>query len=388
MDGIGLSLRTAQSQHLLINIYQRDADDFYTGYVQAVADDGVVLHTYNDAGLADGSAFVAMSVIDSIEVAGADIDTMTYRMVRSEEKGFTAVPVTPLRLPLNVDSSLLYQVAENMRRTGQVVMAVTMDTETYLEGQITAVAEDSMQLDVFNKFNYSDHRSVQVDFSNLCALEYEGYDLFLETALMGKRAQLRHLASSRYRNVSEFRKLFGIAQQAKQLLAITTRVNNDNFFVGRVQAVTNDFVVLALLDMAGQFGGYSLIRLRNINAVITDSDYLQTVSFYETWALQHHFVQAPLLNREREFDTDDDVLRSIVAEAEIIGRVLRVRSAAVPEAITGSVVDVGDDAFTVIPLGAPASEGTRFKYVQVLDASFDSIYSYLQEEWLRDNDKE
>lgn len=387
MDGIGLSLRTAQSQHLLVNIYQRDVEDFYTGYVQAVAEDGVVLRTYNDAGLADGSAFVALAVIDSIEVAGADIDTMTYRMARSKEKGFTAVPAAPLRLPLNGESPLLYQVAENMRRSGQVVMAVTMDSEPYLEGQITAVGEDSLQLNVFNKFNYSDQRSLQIDFTNLCALEFEGYDLFLETALVAKRPQLRHLARSRYNDPLGFKDLLRIVQKSGQLLAIITRVNNDNFFVGRVQTISGNFAVLSLLDMAGQFGGYALIRVRNISAVITDSDYLQTIRFYETWAQEHHFMQAPALNRGREFSADEDVLRTIVAEAEIIGRVLRVRSAAVPEAVTGSVSAVTDDGFTVVPLGAPAGEGTVFKYVQVLDVSFDSIYTYLQEEWLRDINK-
>lgn len=36
MDAILMSLMTALNEHLLINVYQRDTDDFYTGYVQVL----------------------------------------------------------------------------------------------------------------------------------------------------------------------------------------------------------------------------------------------------------------------------------------------------------------------------------------------------------------
>ena len=43
MDAILMSLMTALNEHLLINVYQRDTDDFYTGYVQVLGHDAVVL---------------------------------------------------------------------------------------------------------------------------------------------------------------------------------------------------------------------------------------------------------------------------------------------------------------------------------------------------------
>ncbi len=51
MDAILMSLMTALNEHLLINVYQRDTDDFYTGYVQVLGHDAVVLELITIQGL-------------------------------------------------------------------------------------------------------------------------------------------------------------------------------------------------------------------------------------------------------------------------------------------------------------------------------------------------
>lgn len=387
MDGIMMSLLAAREQRLLINLYQKDVEDFYTGYVQMVAPDGVVLHTYSDAGLADGAAYVALGAIDSIEVAGADLSAMQYRIAKSADKAFSAMPATPLRLPLNDESPLLYQVAENMRRTGQAVVVVSMDAENYLEGQIESVSQNALVMKVFNKFNYSDHRQMTIDFSSLTVLEFEGYDLMLESVLLSQSDRLQHEPTSRYRNNGQLGKIFKIVRDAGQLIAVITRVNSDNFYVGRVRAVSSEFVVMSMLDMAGQFGGYAILRLRNINFVLTDADYVQTVAFYEGWAAKQHFAQAPGLNRAREFSDGADYLADIVSEAEIMGKVLRVRSAEHSDAVNGRITATTATGFTLKPFGqSEETEEITFRYEQVLDLTFDSIYAFLQEEWLRDNE--
>jgi len=386
MDAIIMSLRAAHEQHLLINVYQTEVTDFYTGYVEAVADDGVVLRTYNDAGLADGSAYIARIAIDSIEVGGPDIDMISYRIEKSADHSFMAMPAAPLRLPLNAENPLLYQVAENMRRSGQAVVVVTLDSENYLEGQVTAVTQTSLEMAVFNKFNYSDKRTITLDFNSICSFEFEGYDLFLESILLSHRSDLKHEPTSRYRNSGQMNKILPVVRDSKQLVAIITRVNTDNFYVGRVQATNAEFVVLQMLDMAGQFGGYALIRLRNIAYLLTDSDYIQTIVFYEGWADKQHFVQAPGLNRRREFTDGADFLQDIVQEGDIMGKVLRVRSAQTVEAIQGKVVNVTDSSFDIEPIATGTEAATTFKNSEVLDVTFDSVYGYLQEEWLRDND--
>lgn len=384
MDPVSMSLKSAREQHLMINVYQHDVNDFYTGYVQTVADDGVVLRTYNDAGLADGSVYISRMTIDTIEIGGADIDMMTYRINKAAARGFSAMPAAPLRLPLNEQNPLLYQVAENMRRTGQAVVVISLDSENYLEGQITTVTATSLTMQVFNKFNSRDKREVTLDFNGICALEFEGYDLFLESVLLSRRSEWRHQPTSRYRNRGQLGKILPVVRDAHQLVAITTSVNTDNFYVGYIRAINQEFVVMTMLDMAGQFGGYALIRLRNINYLLTDSDYIQVVAFYEGWAAKQRFVQAPALNRSREFEDDEDYLQDIVSEAEIMGKVLRVRSAKTVDAVVGTVADVTADQFTLV-----VGDGTApvtFKFIEVLDLTFDSIYGYLQEEWLRDQE--
>lgn len=76
MDAILMSLMTAQNEHLLKNVYQRDTDDFYTGYVQVLGDDAVGLGTYNELGIADGCALIALLAIEEVEFAGDDLDNM------------------------------------------------------------------------------------------------------------------------------------------------------------------------------------------------------------------------------------------------------------------------------------------------------------------------
>lgn len=219
MNTLIQNLRSAKQQHLLINIYQRDSEDFYTGYVQMVGDDGVVVATYNDAGLADGAALITYDAVDSIEIGGPDIDSMEFRIAAATKEDFKALPAEPLALPLNNESPIAYQVAENMRRTGQVVMVIAFDIENYLEGQITEVTTEHFTMDVINKFNYTDVRSIQVDFANLGVLEYDGYDLFLASAMAAKRDSLRHVTTVRHLNTGNMAEVLSDARDEESLIA-------------------------------------------------------------------------------------------------------------------------------------------------------------------------
>lgn len=384
MDGIVMTLKTARTQHLLINVYQADVDDFYTGYVLAVAEDGVVLQTYSDAGMPDGTAFVTLRAIASIEVSGPDLENMIYRIQTAEELHFRATPYPALAIPLRDDSPLLYQVAENLRRTGQAAMCVTLDSESYLEGQILAVHEDHLEMSVFNKFNFTDRRRIQIDFGSLQVLEYEGYDLAIETALLTQKGMLTHTPTKRYMNNDNADQILQAARETDQLVAVLTKQNFENFYVGRVITVNRQWVIMRLLDMAGQFGGYTLLRLSAVHSIIAASDYLTTVDFYERYGQAHSFTQVPVLNQEREFDADADLLSDLLNEGEIFGRVYRVRSLKDTgmEPIMGTPSAVAGDSFTIIPTGADADAGQTFKNNDIQALSFGNVYTFLQEQWL------
>ncbi len=388
MNNFVMSLMTARTQHLLINVYQHDLEDFYTGYVQAVAADGVVLRTYSDAGLADGNAFVALQAIASIEVSGADLENMAYRIATADELHFRAVPAPSLAMPLQSETPLLYQVAENMRRTGQAVLCVSSDNDNYLEGQVVAVHEDRLEMSVFNKFNYTDRRRIQLDFASIQVLEYEGYDLTLETALLTQKGLLTHVPTKRYMNQNHTEKILQAAKESGSLIAVLTRQNFENFYVGRVITVNSEWVVMRLLDMAGQFGGYTLLRVSAVHSIIIASDYLQTVDFYERWGQSHSFIQVPILNQEREFDPDTDLLGDLLSEGEIFGRVYRVRGVQDTgvDPIMGTPSGVTGDSFTIIPTGATPDAGQTFRNGEVLSMSFGNVYTFLQERWIEDRE--
>ena len=327
MDAILMSLMTALNEHLLINVYQRDTDDFYTGYVQVLGHDAVVLGTYNDSGIADGCALIAFSAIDQVEFAGDDLDSMNFRINLAQAQHFLTLQGQEKPLQFDATQNLIQQLATQAKANGQMVMVVVADDDAYLEGQVTAVAEDRFSMAIFNKFNYTDVRALQVDFSDILVMEFHGLDLKLETELVRQRDHLKHVATKLYQNDGQLAGVFQNALANNRLISVVPKGPEDQFFVGRVKAVNDRVVVLSLKDMAGQFGGYILLTLPSIQNVATASDYLQTISFYEKWDQTHHFSQQPVLNADREFDPNDDLIQTIISEAAGFERVVRIKVA-------------------------------------------------------------
>ncbi len=274
-----MSLMTALNEHLLINVYQRDTDDFYTGYVQVLGHDAVVLGTYNDSGIADGCALIAFSAIDQVEFAGDDLDSMNFRINLAQAQHFLTLQGQEKPLQFDATQNLIQQLATQAKANGQMVMVVVADDDAYLEGQVTAVAEDRFSMAIFNKFNYTDVRALQVDFSDILVMEFHGLDLKLETELVRQRDHLKHVATKLYQNDGQLAGVFQNALANNRLISVVPKGPEDQFFVGRVKAVNDRVVVLSLKDMAGQFGGYILLTLPSIQNVATASDYLQTISF-------------------------------------------------------------------------------------------------------------
>lgn len=283
MDAILMSLMTALNEHLLINVYQRDTDDFYTGYVQVLGHDAVVLGTYNDSGIADGCALIAFSAIDQVEFAGDDLDNMNFRIGLAQSEHFLTLQGKEKPFQFDATESLIWQLAKQAQASEQMIMVVVADDDAYLEGRVTAVAEDRFSMAIFNKFNYTDVRALQVDFSDILVMEFHGLDLKLETELVRHRDQLQHVPTKLFQNDGQLEGVFQNALAENRLISVVPKGPEDQFFVGRVKAVNDRVVVLSLKDMAGQFGGYILMTLPSIQNVATASDYLQTISFYKQW---------------------------------------------------------------------------------------------------------
>ncbi|AKU33585.1 hypothetical protein AKG30_00600 [Lacticaseibacillus paracasei] len=383
MDAILMSLMTALNEHLLINVYQRDTDDFYTGYVQVLGHDAVVLGTYNDSGIADGCALIAFSAIDQVEFAGDDLDSMNFRINLAQAQHFLTLQGQEKPLQFDATQNLIQQLATQAKANGQMVMVVVADDDAYLEGQVTAVAEDRFSMAIFNKFNYTDVRALQVDFSDILVMEFYGLDLKLETELVRQRDHLKHVATKLYQNDGQLAGVFQNALANNRLISVVPKGPEDQFFVGRVKAVNDRVVVLSLKDMAGQFGGYILLTLPSIQNVATASDYLQTISFYEKWDQTHHFSQQPVLNADREFDPNDDLIQTIISEAAGFERVVRIKVADSDEHFLGYPENVGETDFDLNLVGPDDGEMAQIRYGQIREIAFGHIFAYLQEAQLK-----
>jgi hypothetical protein len=379
-----MSLMTALNEQLLINVYQRDTDDFYTGYVQALGNNAVILATYNDAGIADGAVLINFAAIAQVEFAGVDLDDMQFRIGVAAEEHFLTVAGKEEALRFDATKDLLRQLVAQVHASQQMVMVILADDDAYLEGQVAAVAEDRFTLNVFNKFNYTDVRTMQVDHSDVLVIEFQGLDLRQETALVAQRDQLKHVKSALVPNDGQLTTVFEHALASQQLLAVMPKDHDDDqFFVGTVKALHDDVVVLSLKDMAAQFGGYLAIRLPAIQSITTASDYLQTIAFYAAWDAERQFTQQPVLNADREFDSSDDLIAGIISSAAAFQRVIRLRVADEEAHLLGFPTQVTATGFVLNLVGDEAGEQVPLRNDQVLEIAFGHIYAYLQERWLQ-----
>ncbi|KRM71702.1 hypothetical protein [Lacticaseibacillus brantae] len=378
MDAILMSLMAAFNERLLINVYQRDTDDFYTGYVQMMGPNSVILGTYSDAGIADGSVLIAFSAIDQVEFAGDDLENMTFRIEVAEDEHFLSIHGQEAALKFNPKSDLMPQLAGQVQASGQMVMVILADDDAYLEGQITALAEDRFTLAVFNKFNYTDIRYLQVDFSDVLVIEFQGLDLYLETLLVKSRDHLKHVKTILHQNDGQLPDVMRNAQAAQTVVSVVPKDREDNFYVGTIKAVTDELVVLKLKDRAAQFGGYAAIRFRAIQNVVTASDYLQTMAFYEQWDIAHQFTQQPVLNADREFEASDDLMTQMISELAVDQQVMRIRVADAEDHLIGYPSDVTGSSFTLNLIEDDLGETVTVMTDSILEMAFGHIYAYLQ----------
>ena len=374
-----MSLMTALNEGLMINVYQRDTDDFYTGYVRALGNNAVILATYNDAGIADGSVWLNFAAIAQVEFAGVDLDDMQFRISVAESEHFLSLSGQEKPLKFDTTSDLLGQLVTQVKASKQVVMVILADDDAYLEGQVLSVADDHFQFDVFNKFNFTDKREMTIDYSDVLVVEFQGLDLRQETALVSQRESLHHVKSALIPNDGQLGEIFADAMGTGQMLAVMPKGAEDQFFVGTVKALNADTVVLSLKDMAAQFGGYVAIRLPAIQSITTASDYLQTVKFYEQWDIDHHFTQQPVLNADREFDSSDDLIPGLVASAAAFSRVIRIRVADMDEHLLGYPAQLTATGFMMNLVNEEAGQQVPVRFDAVLELAFGHIYAYLQE---------
>lgn len=335
MQSIMAELQAAQRDHQLINLYQAAHDVVYTGYVLFLNESGVVLQTYDDAGLQDGMVYLRLPIIDEVEVESDDLTSMQFRMQLAQNEHF--ITSFQFAFQFTADQPLLPQLLQQAQARQNMLMFVLADDARYLEGRVHDVTDKTVMLQLFDKFDYTNQALLLLPLDQIQLVEFQGKELSLESYLLRQHPLPAHVQTQRATTPVAMTKMLRSAAQAGRLVALGDAEDNDMFFVGFVNTINTDSVILNLIDMNGQFGGYVLMRLSELNSVTDQSDYLHTMLAFVQRNQQRGLTKQPILNDERLFDPSVDLFHALLQQALTFRRLVRVR------------LSVWDGAMVVLP---------------------------------------
>lgn len=323
LNSIMNDLNRALAQHILVNVYQTNQEVVYTGYVTAVSESGIILATFDDFGLPDGAVFLAIDVIDEVEFSSDDLDNMAFRIQTAQEEDF--IQAGGLTMQFDGQRDLRRQVLSHAWVDHLVVMLVVKDDEHFYEGLVTSVAADQVTIQLLNKFDYSDQPVFTLNPNQLEVIEFQGKELTLQGIAAPHLRKLSHVAT---KEVTDAKLMPETLQQLvghESLVALVPSHDKELFFVGRINVVTQNAVIMNLIDMTGQFGGYTLMRLTELHAVVIESDYLQTMRLFSLLnQARQHQIQ-PVLNDERLFDPTVDQFSARLTQAATFRTIMRLK---------------------------------------------------------------
>ncbi|KRK40126.1 hypothetical protein [Loigolactobacillus bifermentans] len=378
MQSILAELQAAQRDHQLINIYQAAHDVVYTGYVLFLNESGVVLQTYDDAGLQDGMVYLRLPIIDEIEVDSDDLTSMQFRMQLAQDEHF----ITSFQFAFQFVAAqpLLPQLLQQAQVRQTMLMFVLANDERYLEGRVHDVTEDTVVLQLFDKFDYTNQALLMLPQTQIQLVEFQGKELSLETYLLRQQPLPTHVLPQRATTPTAIQTMLKGAEQDGRLVALGDANDNDMFFVGFVNTVNTDSVVLNLIDMNGQFGGYVLMQLSELNSVTNQSDYLHTMTAFVRRNQQRGLTKQPILNDERLFDPSVDLFRTLVQQALTFRRLIRIRTSAWEGAMVVLPLAVDDETLTFRIFESESEDDPdqmSIAFTELVEIAFDYLDLYL-----------
>lgn len=383
MSSIIESLQLAAQQVHLINLYQANSEVVYTGYIDRLAPDGVVVNTYDDAGLQDGAVFMRYDVIDEVEMMSEDLDNMAFRLENAATEGLSGVPQPTVAL--DEQRPVLNQLVDQAKADQQVVLLVLEDNENYLEGQVQQMTDQAITFTTFDKFNFKNNDQQEIPLTDIQILEFCGNELLLESAFV--KTAHTHQPTVKVSDINDIDTTLKTALTEHHLIAIRSADGSDMFFVGFINALNADSVLLNLIDMTGQFGGYTLCRRSLIESVTTQSDYLQTMRGFIELNRQYELNVQPVLNDERLFDATTDLFDSLLRQAAAFNNLVHITTenpmlptmTGYPGTLTNGhfiFYNVDDD-------NQINHVGTMIELDQVVELSFGYMDAYLLEKRLK-----
>lgn len=323
LNSIMNDLNRALAQHILVNVYQTNQEVVYTGYVTTVSDTGIILATFDDFGLPDGAVFLAVDVIDEVEFSSDDLDNMAFRIQTAQEEQF--IQAGGLTMDFDGQRDLRRQVLSHAWVDHLVVMLVVKGDEHFYEGLVTSVVADQVTIQLLNKFDYTDQPVFTLNPSELEVIEFQGKELTLQGIAAPHLRKLSHVAPKEVTDAKAISETLQKLAGQESLVSLVPVHDKELYFVGRINVVTDNAVVMNLIDMTGQFGGYTVMRLTELYAVIIESDYLQTMRLFSLLnQARQHQIQ-PVLNDERLFDPTVDQFSARLTQAAAFRTIIRLK---------------------------------------------------------------
>lgn len=370
-------LKYSLDNDLLINVYQNNSTIFYTGIVSAIDNFGTIIVTFNEYGLSDGLVYLTFGDIEEVDFYSEDLSKMEGRIQLARKINLSGI--TPEHFKLNQKTDLLTQILGSSFVEQQPVMVVTIYGTMY-EGFIVSLSNQLVSIRTIDKFNNDNHQEIELTKNEIRLVEFLGRELKL-LSQSKKMLFNKHLKINEYRNFIQIYANLHVAKESGKRVIMVPKNNPSLFFIGQVVSINNESVIFKTVDMAGQFGGYELIRLKDVQRIILQSDYLRLVNHFVAINLADGNYMQPVLNDDRIFDETIDPFEFMLRQSINFKRVVRIKkntgesAVGFPNGLNGSEVQfsVVDDAKLFV------NKKITFKIEDLSEIAFDYLDCYLIE---------
>lgn len=383
MNSVILELSSAKENNKLVNIYLNSGDIFYTGYVKKLNNDEIVIATYESSGLADGYVAIKTSFIESVETSSDDLSSIEEKMEIARQSGL--FEFRPSEINFGSDMNLFPQIIIQAYINHEIILIHDNEENSFYTGIVKTINNESFDFNRMNKFDFTDKQVVTMGFNQSMIIEFQGRELSVMSKVFNEVSEnnIAHVAES----INNIIDILSTSYHHHQLIEVRCRYNNHFFYVGEVIMLNDEGIILKVVDMSGQFGGYVYIKMNGIEKVTIGNDYLELVELMREQNMKDNHVTQPVLNDVREFDSTEDNMSSILLQSMNKKQLIRIQlksglsylgypSKIMSETIKFNLLDETATFFIY---------GKEIALSDIVEIGFEYIYAYLDEQKLKSN---
>ncbi|TPR18774.1 hypothetical protein DY138_03935 [Apilactobacillus timberlakei] len=322
MEYVLEEIRKAYLNHLLVNIYLVSGDIFYTGYIDRYNEHEVLVKTYESTAMADGFVAIKLFSIESIEHKSEDLDRIEEKMVVVENDNLLQFSPKPVNFASKIN--LFQQILIQSYLDKQMMLIQENDSEKFYTGIIKKINNDSIEFLVINKFKLSENYLKNFAFSNIRLIEFQGRELETMSKVIDKVSPSDSIAHT-VKSINHIIEMLTHSFDQQSFIEVNARYNHNYFYVGKVIMINEDSIILKVVDMAGQFGGYVLMRMLAIDSVTINTDYLKIMQLMVQNNIKQKIERQPVLNADRQFDITENNLLLLLNQSLRMKHLIRLQ---------------------------------------------------------------